>query len=323
MLRNDRPLGARAAKRLEQRAARLPAQRVSDRSGWCRKARDVRRDVVRLHHELCVWNVAVAPVADLDIQLTMILLHVLLIPGEHAEGRRGIDGRGIADGEGIGAVAEGARQDHFAAGPSTIALNQRQVHEPLRVDPGIRGIVLIGTAAIARCKAHVPVITAERNPLGRKRSEVTCPACDGNSDDAFSWFRQDFDGVGGMVVAIDQERRVLHSQVDPAFPGRIRFDSGERLRGQRLNPPDARFREQHDPLSRPRAHHPPPDLGGAFGAPRGGRRHLIESNHWFDRGILRAPGRPNRTQNRHNECPAKSSQLVHAERFAKLVEYLT
>src|SRR4029453_6505002 len=94
-------------------------------------------------------DVAVAPLADFDIQLTIVLLRALLVPREHAERRRRVEAAEIANGEGIGPIAEGARQDHFAAGPPPVTLTERQVHESVRIDPSVGGHVIIGATPIA------------------------------------------------------------------------------------------------------------------------------------------------------------------------------
>src|SRR5262245_36595649 len=103
--------GARAAHASERRAARLPSKTVCDRTGWRHEADDIGGDVVRLYDELRVADRPIAPLTELDIQLTVILIGALLVPRQQTHGRGRIETRRVADDERVGAIAERSRVD--------------------------------------------------------------------------------------------------------------------------------------------------------------------------------------------------------------------
>ena len=161
--------GAAAAHRAERGAAWPPAERVGHTSRGRREASHVRRHVIRLHHVLGIGNADVAPLADLDVQLAVILIRALLVPGEQAEDRRGIEPRRIADAECVGAIAERSGQDDLGARPAPVPLRQLEVEGAVCLGPGVRGIVVIVPAAIAGFVPDLPFVSAEREGLSGAR----------------------------------------------------------------------------------------------------------------------------------------------------------
>src|ERR1051325_12066157 len=100
--------------------------------------------------------------ADLDVHLPVILIPFGVVPGEHSENGGGFEVRGVAHDEGIGSVAEAARQGHFSACPLPPAFRYPKMQRPAVVCPAIRRVVEIhSVAAITGRVADPPFVAAE------------------------------------------------------------------------------------------------------------------------------------------------------------------
>src|SRR5262245_7170905 len=79
------------ANSLEHGPIGFPAKPVRQVAGRLVEAIDVRRDVVRLHDVLHILVVRVAPAADFDVELAVILLRAELVPRQEAKRCRRIE----------------------------------------------------------------------------------------------------------------------------------------------------------------------------------------------------------------------------------------
>src|SRR5215471_3909413 len=81
-------------KSLERRLSGLPPQRIREPARRGREPENVRRRMVRLHRELSVLVARIAPTADVNVHLAMVLFDGGR-PGRHTEYRRGIELRSV------------------------------------------------------------------------------------------------------------------------------------------------------------------------------------------------------------------------------------
>jgi hypothetical protein len=149
---------------------------VCQPAGGRDESRDVGGHVVRLHHELRVVDRGIPPAADLDVELAMVLLGAVIVPGEEAERRRIVEQRDVAHHEHVSTVAERPPQAHFGACPLVTVLRDFQMQGALLVHPRVGGIVVVRAAAIAGRLADVPLVAAERQRLANARRETAGPA---------------------------------------------------------------------------------------------------------------------------------------------------
>src|SRR5687768_16980226 len=82
------------------------------------KTNYIGRNVKRLNDILSTFIVGIAPAADLNIYLAVILICSLVIPCKHPQNDCGFKARGVAHSEAVRSVSQTACEDHLCAGPS-------------------------------------------------------------------------------------------------------------------------------------------------------------------------------------------------------------
>src|SRR5918993_308699 len=156
----------------ELRLPGLPPEHV--RQPACRRseAKHVGGDVIRLHDKLRVRVRAIAPPADLDGELPVILPRAFEVPRQQAQGRSRVEVRSLAHDKGIRAIAERRRQRDLRARPPAVSARKLQMERAVVSDPRVVGVVLVGATPITRGLTDVPLVAAERQPSGGLRYEI-------------------------------------------------------------------------------------------------------------------------------------------------------
>src|SRR5215469_12400395 len=141
-------------------------------SGWNPESHNVGGDIVRLNHVVCIIVIHVSPSADLNVQLTSVLLGAHTIPTYKAQYGRRFEMRDIAHLEPVSSVPEAARQLHFRGTPFARAARDTKMQGPFCVCPNVRRIKEVSRArAVNRTTAHGPLVPAEGDCSWRRKND--------------------------------------------------------------------------------------------------------------------------------------------------------
>ena len=123
-----------------------------------------------------------------------------------------------------------------------------QVQRSGVVDPRVGSIEVVGTAAVARRLADLPFVAAEAQ-LSRRRIDRALAFDRRHGNDLTSRGRQHVGARRRLVFGIDEKRGVFSAEMRRIPPGAVGADIRKGLVRQRLHPPAAASRVDHDLLS--------------------------------------------------------------------------
>src|SRR6516162_5301543 len=148
---------------LEARTTRFPAHQIREGARGRSKCEYVSRNVEGLNYILCVVLARrVAPAADLDVHLAIVLFTPPFLECEHAEDRGRFQVRRVAHRHYVIAVPETAIQEYFRTRPPARLPFYLQMERSAGVGPRIVRVIQIVRPPLITCDcANTPIIPAE------------------------------------------------------------------------------------------------------------------------------------------------------------------
>ena len=160
-MRGDNPRTTRSGSG-HHNPARFPNDCIGQFPGRRGKGPGIRGAVIGLDHILCVLPFGIAPPAELDVELPMILIHARIVPCKYAKHSCGFQTGSIFNSERIGSIPQTSRQVDFRTRPAPVSIHDSKMERSLRIGGDIAGIVRVaGAPAVARRCPYSPAKSAE------------------------------------------------------------------------------------------------------------------------------------------------------------------
>src|SRR5579871_648286 len=214
--------GRRAPKCSKRYPAWLPIHPIAKPAGRRIESKGVGGHGIRLHHELRVLVLRLAPTANLDVHFAG---RAVFVPGEQRKNRRRLQVRDVLDNESVGPESETSRQFYLRAHPALALLPYTQVQITVCIrKSALQSGILPARTWIAWRGTQLPLEAAELQEERRLFGGRSFHYCQSAHGAAF--FRQGGHRDGCTITSVHQQSGVLRSWMRPGAPGRVRLDRG-------------------------------------------------------------------------------------------------